>query len=217
MDTHFNGFSKEMMEFLFELPFNNTLEKLPDNKEKYKMLITEPLTLLYRDLLPTVMKISSRLETKPTRCLSTPYTDRRFSPSTPLKDYLYLRFKLSGKNVDVPGLYFDLGPEGYSYGLRIYKQTSGGIEEIRQKVLLSPNEFNRVLTELKQNGFQIIGESYQKDHYASLPDCAAKELLNKKTFYIGKDKPVGELLFSKELADELATGFAQMKNLLNLL
>lgn len=217
MDNQFQGFSKEIIEFLSELPFHNTLEKLPENKEKYKILITEPLKLLYGDLLPAVMRIDNRLETKPARCISSPYTDRRFSSDKPLKEYLYLRFKRAEKSADIPGLYFDMGMGGYSYGLRIYKQSTNGMEELRQKILTSPKEFNTALSDIRQNGFQIIGESYQKDHYESLPDCAAKELLNKKSFHIGKDRPVNDAVFSNQLADELATGFLQMKNLMELL
>lgn len=217
MEHLFHGFPKEMADFLLELPFRNTLENLTENKEKYKALISEPLKELYADLAPAVARIDSRLETTPARCLSSPYTDRRFSPGKPLKEYLYLRFKLPGKSADIPGLYFDMGADGYSHGLRIYKQTPGGMEEIRQKILTLPQEFNTVLNGVRQSGFQLDGESYQRDHYESLPDCAAKDLLNKKSFRVVKERPVNDAVFSAALAGELESGFSRMEPLLKLL
>lgn len=89
----FCGFSPEMLSFLFELKFSNTIDKQAENLVKYKKLISEPLMLLYENLLETVLDLELLVETKPSRCVSTPYTDRRFSPQAPLKEYMYIRFK----------------------------------------------------------------------------------------------------------------------------
>lgn len=48
---------------------------------------------------------------------------------------MYLRFKQWGKENDICGLYFDMGSEFYSYGFRIYRQTSEKIQIAKEKII----------------------------------------------------------------------------------
>lgn len=205
--AYFKGFPKETADFLFELKLHNTLSEQEENLKKYKILISEPLKLLYEELLPTVNTISQRFETNPGRCISTPYTDRRFSPSVPLKEYMYIRFKYTCLQENIPGLYFDMGSEYYSYGLRVYKQNIKGMDKLREKIADLPEKFSEVLDKLYGQGFSLIGESYKKDKIPALYDCSAKKLYNMKSFYIGKNIEVNKDVFSKNLAEEIKDGF----------
>lgn len=216
MNELFNGFPREMLGFLTELSLNNTVYDIPENLKKYKACITEPLISLYKALLP-VAESFEKLETKQSKCVSTPYTDRRFSPDTPLKEYMYIRFKQCGMEEDVPGLYFDMGADFYSYGLRIYNQTAKGMDRLRAKILEKPAAFTRALENILSSGFEIIGDRYKKDRYPELPDSIIKDLLNRKRFYIGKDVPVSEKIFTPSLAGEITDGFLKMKDMLELL
>ena len=164
----FKGFQKEFVDFLIQLSFNNTIEKQSENLINYKKFITQPLNQLYNKLLPVACEINSTLETKPARCMSTPYTDRRFSPATPLKEYMYLRFKQGGKSKDIVGLYFDMGADMYSYGPRIYKQTSNGFQQIKDDILENQKIYESALKNVLDSGYKIIGENYKKDHYPQI-------------------------------------------------
>lgn len=216
LNSTFNGFPREMPEFLSILHFENTLTKQAENLQQYKKLVTEPLINLYEALLPTVMNISTEFETKPSRCISSPYTDRRFSYK-PIKEYMYIRFKQSGKQEDIVGLYFDMGADYYSYGLRIYNQTSRGMKRLHEKMAENPAPYLCQLKKITASGFSVFGEKYKKDHYSSLPDTLVKEILNRKRFYIGRAVPIGENAFTSKLADEITDGFLEVKNFLNLL
>ncbi|MDD4296883.1 MAG: DUF2461 family protein [Ruminiclostridium sp.] len=112
----FYGFPESFADFLFQLQFNNTTDSLPENKITYKHLITEPLTLLCNALTPTALLVSETLITKPSKCVSTMYNDMRFSRDTPLKGYMYIRFREPSHEKDILGLYFDMGYDYYSYG-----------------------------------------------------------------------------------------------------
>lgn len=217
MSNSFTGFPHEMLDFLFELKFSNTIEKQAENLVKYKRLISEPLGLLYKSLLDTISRLDLPLDTKPSRCISSPYTDRRFSPTVPLKEYMYLRFKQYGKITDIPGLYFDMGIEYYGYGIRIYKQTSGGMKKLREKITENLEKYSALLNQIPAAGFKVIGEKYKKDHYPEIPECVAKEILNRSGFYIEKAMPVGESVFSSALADELSGGFIKLSPVFKLL
>lgn len=217
IEGKFSGFSPKMTDFLFELRFNNTIEKQADNIVKYKKLISEPLVLLYNDLLSAVTALGLPVETRPARCLSTPYTDRRFSPTVPLKEYMYIRFKQGGKKSDVPGLYFDMGMEHYGYGIRVYKQTARGMEALRGRIGAAPEKFSAILDDVMGAGFEIKGEKFKKDHFPDMPDCAAKEILNRRGFYIEKAVAVGKNVFSSALSDELSAAFELLSGIYEVL
>ena len=48
----FEGFSKEAVQFLYDLRFCNTYEREAENAARFKELLTAPLTDLYNALLP---------------------------------------------------------------------------------------------------------------------------------------------------------------------
>lgn len=213
----FKGFHKNTNRFLFELQFYNTIQNQSENLVKYKKYISDPLNLLYFDLLDIMNQFDFDFETKPARCISTPYTDRRFSPTVPLKEYMYLRFRQAEKQMDMLGLYFDMGSEYYGYGLRIYKPTSKGMDLLREKICKDFEKFSVLVDELKEKGFDINGEKYKKDHFPQLADCSGKNILNMKSFSISKSKPVDKNVYSEKLKTELESAFLDLKELVELL
>ena len=215
--SKFAGFSRELPDFWFDLHFNNNVENEALMKEKYKIYITAPLMDLYETLAPTVFALSETVETAPARCISSPYTDRRFSRDTPFKEYMYLRFKQKGKKADIPGFYFDMGAEYYSYGLRVYKQTARGLSKMKEHLSYYEENVSAVLDEVLANGYEIIGEDYKKDHFPDMKNCTLKILLNKKSFYIGKEVGVNSSVFTPAFAEEIADGFRSMGEIFAIL
>ena len=214
----FKGFSANTNKFLFELQFNNTIDKQTENLIKYKEYITEPINLLYLDLLDIISDFDVDFETKPARCISTPYTDRRFSPSVPLKEYMYLRFRQSNRKTDMLGLYFDMGSEAYGYGFKIYKPTAKGMDLLRGKIKENLEGFSNIIDDLIDKGFKVCGEKYKKDHFSELPESPAKELMNRKAFSISKCKSVDDKnICSEELGIELTKAFLDLKEFIKLL
>lgn len=213
----FMGFPRQLQEFLLDLRVNNTIEMLEENKEKYIRNLSNPLKALHTALTPTVMEIDPSFDLKPTRCISPMYTDRRFAPKYPLREYVYLRFKVFGKKKDVPGLYFDMGLDCFSYGLRLYEQTAEGMNALREKVLKNMSTFNNALTKINNEGFIIKGVKYKKDHYPQMAASPSKELLNYRFFYIGKEEPLSSILYSEKLADVIQKGFMDLREVYYLL
>lgn len=213
----FSGFSREAMEFLFTLQFNNTMEQLPENKTRYKTLITEPLTLLFGDIAPVALSVSPSIETKPSKCISSMYSDMRFTKGTPLKTYMYLRFREMCSEENMLGLYFDMGCEYYSYGLRIYKQTSAGMSIIRDDIIKKEEQYAQTLTKITSSGASIVGNLFKKDHYPDMDNDDLKALLNHKGFYICYNKNVSDAVFSAKLAAEISTAFYDIKDIYMLL
>ncbi|HOP11275.1 MAG TPA: DUF2461 family protein [Oscillospiraceae bacterium] len=213
----FHGFSKELIPFWLELPLNNTIAALPDNKRRYDEIVGKPLRELFETLVPVISEISPELEVKPSRCISSPYTDRRFSHDMPLKEYVYLRFRLMNRESDAVGFYFDMGLSHYGYGLRVYNSTADGMQVLREKLIVRFSEAEKSLSNAEKHRFHAVDKLYKKDHFPALPDGAVKSVLNRKSFYLEKTVPVGETVFSHALADELSDGFMKLKPLFELI
>ena len=213
----FHGFPKELIPFWLELSLNNTIEALPENKRRYDEVVGKPLRELFDALVPTITAIHPALEVKPSRCISSPYTDRRFSHDTPLKEYVYLRFRLLNRENDVVGFYFDMGLSHYGYGLRAYNSTAEGMQALREKLIERLPEAEKALANATENGFKSVDTLYKRDHFPVLPDGIVKEVLNRKSFCLEKTMPVGEAVFSPALADELSRGYMELKPLFELI
>ena len=214
MAQFFKGFPREFPQFLFELPFHNTVSEQQENAQRYKTLILQPLRELYQDLVPVVEDIGCGLETQPRRCVCSPYTDRRFSPDVPLKDYMYLKFRQSGRKEDTAGLFFDMGCDSYSLGLRFYRKTPRGMKKRREAIADAPEKSADALQKALEGDFQLYGEEYKTDHCPEVSHPLTKQMLNRKYFCVCAERPVGETVFTPALFDEIASGFYQMAPLL---
>lgn len=217
MQTGFMGFPEQLQGYLYALHFQNTPDRQAENLIGYKEYITKPLEALFFALLPVVTKIDPSLDAKPSRCLSTPYTDRRFSRDVPLKEYMYIRFKQPGKQENALGFYFDMGAEDYSYGLRIYHQNKQGMENLRDKVLFDPKPFAKALAKAQKAGFELITKPYKREHFPQIEDALVRKMLNCGGFYVGKTVPAGQIIHTPQLAEEIAQGFEAVKELYTLL
>ena len=213
----FTGFPQDFADFLFSLQWSNTIDLLPENRPVYRRLVTEPLTLLFHGLAPTALSVSDTLVVKPSKCVSTMYSDMRFSKNTPLKGYMYIRFREPFSEKDALGLYFDMGCDYYSCGLRIYKQTGAGMERIRAFAIANQEAFARELAGMQALGMAIKGDKFARDRFPDIENEALKELLNSRNFYIERDRPISDIVFSGELQTEIAAAYTGLKGLYLLL
>ena len=213
----FQGFPHDFVDFLFRLQLSNNLSGLEENKISYKRLITEPLTRLFHALIPAATAVSETVITRPSKCVSTMFSDMRFSRDKPMKEYMYIRFREPNCERDILGLYFDMGRERYSCGLRIYKQTAAGMARIRDGILANPKSFSRELNAINDLGLTIYGDMFAKDRFPDIKDAALKSLLNRKHFYISKDCPVGESVFGGGIATEISRIFIGLKGIYQLI
>lgn len=214
---NFNGFNREVNLFLFQLQFCNSVEKQSENIVKYKEYITNPANELYLDLLEIVGNFNVNFDLKPAKCISTPYTDRRFSPLIPLKEYMYVRFRQSYKKKDMLGLYFDMGCDMYGYGLKIYKPTAAGLDNIRAKLIKNTELSSAMLKNLSDYGFSVRGRKYKTDHFPYICEGALKNLLNMSSFELAISKSVNENVYSNLLFSEISNAFVALKPFIEFL
>ena len=116
----FNLFVKEVLQADIKFSDNFVVEREKENMDLFNEGIKEPLEQLYYELSNFIMSYDPDLTTEKRRCISSPYNDARFCTGKPIKEYFYIRFRISqslqNKN-NILGLFFDASKSRYKYGI----------------------------------------------------------------------------------------------------
>jgi uncharacterized protein (DUF2461 family) len=176
----FNGFYKGTFNFFKNIMINNNKEYFNAHKDEYNKFIKEPLIRLYNELNDVIIGIDKQIEFNLKKCISSPYTDARFNREKPIKEYIYLRYKLyKNEKHDIPGFFFDAGIDIIRFGFQVYNITSTGMEKIRNGLLNDISGSNKIIKKLKKKEIkQYDCVSYKKDHYPSIENPLKEVLLN---------------------------------------
>ena len=109
-----------------------------------------------------------------------------------------------------PCLYFEIRPEGVSYGFTLWKPKAATMEAFRRRLAAQPEEFLATLDSVqKALGMEVSAVCYKKPK-----EAPQKEL---SSFYAWKEdisltvhKPVGEDIFGPELGQRAKTFLEQL-------
>ncbi len=207
----FEGFSPETFDFLWGIRMNNNKDWFTQHKAEYVKYLYEPMKALgqelfepFRDIPGTVGKVS-RI-----------YRDARMHPPEPYKESLWICIRQDvqwwGEN---PCLYFEITPEGVSYGFFIWKPGTAAWEAFRRHIAARPEEFLALVEQTEQ----AVGSPITADTYKRPKPCEDPRL---ERFYswkgqigIVRDLAPGEALFTPELKSEVADFFQKLTPLYN--
>ena len=113
----FEGFSPETIDFLWGIRMNNNKEWFTANKKTYVDRVYEPMKALGKELFqPFLEKPGNVLK------VSRIYRDARMHPPEPYKESLWICIRQDVEWwAENPCLYFEVNPEGVSYGFFFWK------------------------------------------------------------------------------------------------
>ncbi len=191
----FEGFSPETIDFLWGIRMNNNREWFLEHKKDYVSRLYEPMKALGKELfLPFADKPGHLLK------VSRIYRDARMHHSTPYKESLWICIR---QDVDWwaehPCLFFEISPEGVSYGFILWHPKVSTLGQFRQSISDHPQEFLDLIQKTeKSTGVPITAELYKR------PKEAPTEALAPYFAWKGKiacvvDEPVSENIFGREL------------------
>lgn len=113
----FHGFSPETMDFLWGIRMNNERDWFLAHKHEYTQYLYEPMKALGNEVFQPFQEVPG-LELKVSRI----YRDARMHPATPYKESLWFCIR---RHVEIwgqhPALFFELRPEGASYGFLLWQ------------------------------------------------------------------------------------------------
>ncbi|MCL2694686.1 MAG: DUF2461 domain-containing protein [Oscillospiraceae bacterium] len=207
----FNGFSPATIDFMWNLRLNNNKPWFEAHKDEFICDFQAPMKVLGCEVFERVIAKNDRGFIHK---LSRIYKDaRRIRDGEPYRANLWFSIeKPLPEGVEwtgTPTFWFDLYPDGWSYGMGYYAAKAETMANFRASIDKNPKKFEKLIALLeKQDEFVLDGDEYKrrKEPTAKLSDKAA-EWYNKKSFCLIHQQGIGEELYSREFADRLVKGY----------
>lgn len=203
----FEGFSPAGADFLWGLRLNNDRSWFLPRKEEFRSLIDQPLRGL---AVQVQQEMLERFPEEQLNCkVSRIYRDaRRLHGHGPYKDHLwFVLTRANERDSVVPCFYFELSPEGYSYGMGTYSTSPLTMAKLRARIDRNPKPIEALAEGLnRQQEFSLEGEQYKR------PKGDKGEVLN--PWYNRKELVLTSYhgwegdLFSPALVRRIVDGFA---------
>ena len=191
----FKGFTPETIDFLWGIRMNNNRDWFLEHKKDYVNFLYEPMKALGKDLFrPFLEKPGNLLK------VSRIYRDARLHHPLPYKEGLWICIRQEVEWwAENPCLYFEIRPEGVSYGFCLWQPKVSTLEDIRKDMANRPKEFLSLLENTqKATGLPITAELYKRPKEAPRPELAPYYAW-KKNISCVVDEPVTQDLFGPQL------------------
>lgn len=204
----FQGFHESTIRYYEAIRRENCKSVHKENEQQYLEGVKYPLEELYFELYNYFNKVDKDLLSSKRRCISSAYNDARFCCDTPIKEYLYIRFKLdkiSKKNA--LGFFFDASLDGYRYGLNIYDSDAKGMSKIRNYILDNKHFAKSVIKNFNEtNLLEIQGEKYKKAYYPK-EDVVLQDWLERKRIAFIHEENLNTIFYERKLLDCILSAF----------
>ncbi len=191
----FEGFSPETVDFLWGIRMNNNREWFLEHKKDYVNHLYEPMKALGKDLFqPFLDKPGNLLK------VSRIYRDARLHHPLPYKESLWICIRQDvAWWAENPCLYFEIRPEGVSYGFCLWRPRTYTLESMRKHWAAHPDAFLKLISDTeKATGLPVTADLYKRPKEAPSGELAP--------FYAWRgniscvvDEPVGPEMFGPEL------------------
>ena len=205
----FTGFTQKTIDFMWGIRLNNNKPWFEEHKDEFKRDFQTPMKELGLEVYARI--IADYGERGFTHKLSRIYKDaRRVHDGRLYRDNLWFSVeKPSAHGEESAGVltfWFDLNPEGWSYGLGYYAAKAATMEKLRTRIDGNPKEFEKLIDLLDGQGeFKLDGPEYARSKQA--PTSKTQEWYNKKSFSLIHFGEIGGELFSRGFADRLVNGY----------
>ncbi len=191
----FQGFSPETIDFLWGIRMNNNREWFGEHKQQYVDTLYEPMKALAAEISQKLCKYPGMI-CKTSRI----YRDMRIPHDTPYKESLWICIRRDSTWwMREPSLFFEITPDGFSYGFLFYDPTVQMMDEMRKDMAAHPEEFLKMVKSIqRKSGLRLTGNTYKRKK--PCPEKKVEEFFQLKNVMMIHEEPVSEKLFSAELA-----------------
>jgi uncharacterized protein (TIGR02453 family) len=219
METGFNGFSVQSLQFLTQVRQENSKEWFDAHRADYEASLRAPFQALVAALSTSMLLIDDLFEIRPVigKTLSRIHRDTRFShDKTRYRSNMWLTFKRYRQDwTDAPAYFFELYPDGWRFGLGYYSASRDTMELVRQSIREQPQRF-LVVADCLGTRFELAGERYKRPLIKDQPEELARWYNCKSFAALANRSDIGTL-FSDELVSTLTQGFNQLAPLYHFL
>lgn len=191
----FQGFTPETVDFLWGIRMNNNRDWFMSHKKDYVDTLYEPMKALGKDLSALVMDRPGNLVK-----VSRIYRDARMHHPVPYKESLWICIRRDVEWwAENPCLFFEICPEGVSYGLIFWKPKTGVLEQMRKHWQAEPGAFLDLLQKTeKATGVKVTAQLYKRPKPCD--DPRLEEFFAwRGNIACVREEPVSEGMFGPEL------------------
>lgn len=206
-------FSKDMLEFMLDLRFNNNKTFMNENRARYQEVMRDPYYRLIELLTPTALEIDPGMEVRPYKCLSRIFRDTRFSNNKlPYRDHHWVAFRHQAEPRDqAVMLWFEIRLDEVSWGLGFWGGNIKAMDVLRRQMVAKQDELLSILPILKKHHFNLEGSVYIRKQ---IPDKLPDDLIPwyiRRDVYLVKQNINPEWVFEPGLEKRLARDFLALK------
>lgn len=205
----FTGFTQDTIDFMWSIRLNNNRAWFEAHKDEFKLYFQTPMQDLGREVYDRLA--AGCKERGFVHKLSRIYRDaRRVRDGRPYRDNLWFSIEKPYMEKEESGgiltFWFDLNPEGWSYGLGYYAAKAATMEKLRARIDADPKAFEKLVDLLgSRDEFKLEGPGYARAKQAPTPKT--QEWYNKKSFSLIHYGEINGELFAREFADRLVCGY----------
>ena len=202
----FAGYSPETIDFLWGIRMNNNREWFTEHKKDYVKYLYEPTKALGQELFqPFLDRPGNILK------VSRIYRDARMRPTTPYKESLWICIRQDVEWwAENPCLYFDINPDGISYGFSLWRPRTGTMEAFRRRITAEPEEFLELIRSTERVvGMSVSADCYKRPKPTENPDLVPYFAWKSDIGCIRSREP-GPDIFGPELKDEVLDFFENL-------
>lgn len=191
----FTGFTPETIDFLWGIRMNNNREWFLEHKKQYTDTLYEPMKALGADLFQPFLERSGDILK-----VSRIYRDARLHHPEPYKESLWICIRRDVEWwAENPCLFFEIRPEGVSYGFTLWKPKSAAMETFRHRLAARPQEFMNMLEKVQRDvGMALTAACYKRPKEAPIPELAPF-FAWKEDISLVVNEPVSEAIFGPGL------------------
>ena len=202
----FTGFTPETVDFLWGIRMNNNRDWFLAHKKQYTDSLYDPMKALGQAVFqPFLGKPGNILK------VSRIYRDARMHPPTPYKESLWLCIRQEADWwAENPCLYFEITPDGASYGFFYWKPRTVVLEDFRRRIAAKPGEFLKLIEETeKATGETVRASCYKRPKLAENPALAPYFAWKGEIGCTRSIEP-GDALFGPQLETEVKDFFVKL-------
>lgn len=196
----FQGFSPQAMDFLWGIRLDPTKGYYEPRRAEYRRFIVEPMAQLGQQLLERLQAaqvLAEPVEYHQSRI----YRDARRLRGRPMyRDHVWFLLRRFEQSQYYPAYYFELSPDGCSFGFGYGEPQPGLMARFRQRLQRQPDEFRAVLQASAQGTLMLGAEQYRKK-FAGEVTADLMPWYQAKEIWCHQSLPASELLFTSELGE----------------
>lgn len=203
----FTGFTDETVDFMWGIRFNNERSWFEAHKDIYVTQFYEPMRELGDEIYAFIQE--KRPDYGLIRKVTRIYRDaRRLHGRGPYKESLWFSVEQPAEQWTAkPTFWFELMPEGWTYGLGYYMPKPLTMAKLRARIDRDPGAMEKLTRQLsRQQEFALESQDYKKPR-GQAPSAILEPWYRVKSFSICHEDKLTDELFCRDIVERLKAGY----------